>query len=534
MTDGFLRKAKVLWPYALMACVGVSAYFLTTLAIPDRQSVTRDKDGILGRSSYPQDSEPVKFRKAERENTARLDHTAIEDGALPNQRVIVFKDRAELDAFLARMGDGVNLLGRLDQLNALHIGFGNEDDLLALLDGTEETGFIYPVNIPEFSTGPQAGAAPLGNGLLEWLGVTGDISLWGKGVKIAILDTGIADHIAFRNAIERINLVPLPANPDDLNGHGTTVASLIFSSNPLAPGIAPGATPLSVRIADDNGSSNSFLIAQGIIAAVDAGAQLINISLGGNGRSGLVENALAYAQQAGVIVIAAAGNTGTEGVMQPAASPLAIAVGAVDARNQPLAFSTTGNQVALAAPGYAVSAAYPGNQAASVTGTSFSSPIVTGVIAATMSRGGTQNLSGTAALSAVNSSLVDVGAPGGDPATGGGVPDMWRILNGNTPGIYDAAVTSITTVSTPQGNQAQVLVQNLGTETLINAGVSVNVNGVTTNANITTLAPGDTRVITVPVSGGESLNIQGGVRLSGGQTDQRPANDSISQSITAP
>ena len=207
-----------------------------------------------------------------------------------------------------------------------------------------------------------------------------------------------------------------------------------------------------------------------------------------------------------------------------------MAVGAVDAKNQPMAFSTTGKQVAVAAPGNAVRGAYPGNMAATVSGTSFSSPIVTGVIAATMSQGGPQNLSGTAALSAMNSNLIDIAEPGGDTATGAGVPDMWGILNGNTPGIYDAAVTSITT----SRGQVQALVQNLGTETLVNAGVSVRVNGVTTNANITTLAPGDTRVIAVPTGGVESLNIQGSVRLSTGQTDQRPSNDSISQSSTAP
>jgi hypothetical protein len=110
-----------------------------------------------------------------------------------------------------------------------------------------------------------------------------------------------------------------------------------------------------------------------------------------------------------------------------------------------------------------------------------------------------------------------------------GVPDMWRILNGSTPGIYDAAINSITT----SGNQIQALVQNLGTETMINAAVSVNVNGVTTNANITTLAPGETRIITVAGGGSENLNITGTVRLSGNQRDLRPANDSIYQSIPA-
>jgi hypothetical protein len=508
------RTAKNIAMLALLAGVGVMAYLATTFTISEATEKPVRQAQTANPRFSAQNDPALKTKAGGRENSGRLDMAAINDGALPNQRVIVFKDRAALEAFLAKLGNGVNLLGRLDKLNALHIGFGNEDDLLALLDGTEETGFIYPVNIPEISTGAQAGAAPLGNGLLDWLGVTGDNSLWGKGVKIAILDTGIADHIAFKNAIERINLVPLPANAADLNGHGTSVASLIFSSNPLAPGIAPGATPLSVRIADDNGSSNSFL----------------NISLGGNGRSSLVENALDYAKQAGVVVVAAAGNSGTEGVMYPAASPSVVAVGAVDAKNQPMAFSTTGKQVAVAAPGYQVNAAYPGNRMAAVSGTSPAAPVITGVIAATMSHGGPQNLSGTAALSAMNSNLIDIAEPGGDTATGAGVPDMWGIFNGNTPGIYDAAVTSITT----SRGQVQALVQNLGTETLVNAAVSVRVNGVTTNANVTTLAPGDTRVITVPTGGVESLNIQGSVRLSTGQTDLRPSNDSISQSSTAP
>lgn len=524
------KNLNPIWLIAIFAVVGLLSYHITTLTASVAAKKSETPDQVKVPKSYPHQEQAPITKRGEREKTGRLDLAAIHDGALPNQRVIAFQDKAALDAFLARLGNGVDLLGRLDKLNALHVGFGNEDELLALLDGTEETGYIYPVNIPEFGAGAQAGAAPLGDGLLDWLGVIGDNSLWGKGVKIAILDTGIADHIAFKNAIERINLVPLPANADDLNAHGTAVASLIFSSNPLAPGIAPGATPLSVRIADDNGSSNSFLIAQGIIAAVDAGAQLINISLGGSGRSGTVENALAYAQQAGVLVIAAAGNNGTEGVSQPAASPLAIAVGAVDAKNQHLAFSNTGGEISVSAPGYGVNAAYPGDKAAVVTGTSFSTPIITGTLAATMNSGGTRMLSATQAAAAMNANLNDIGAPGGDSTTGAGVPDMWRILNGNTPGIHDAAITSFTT----SDGQIQALVQNLGTETLLNAGVSINVNGVTTHANITTLAPGDTRVITVPTGSGENLDITGRVLLSGSQRDQRPSNDSLSQSSSAP
>jgi len=518
--------------FLCLACVFMAAYLLTDHSLSgEPKKDAQAKNGKQHTNPYPHQQRIPKTKKGDRENIGNFDAKALAEGAIPNQRIIVFKDRESMERFLAGMGGGLNVLGRIDKLNSLLIGFGNENDLLGMLDGSEEKSYNFPVNIPDFAgAGVQDGAVALRNGLLKWLGVTGDNSQWGTGVKIAILDTGIADHIAFKNLIGRINLVALPTDASALNGHGTSVASLIFSDNPLAPGIAPGATPLSVRIADDNGSSSSFLIAQGIIAAVDAGAQLINISLGGSGQSAMVESALAYAKQAGVVVVAAAGNSGTQGVMHPAASSSVIAVGAVDAMNRHLDFSNTGEEIDVSAPGYAVNAAYPGDKAAAVSGTSFSSPIITGTIAATMSNSGNRTLSATQAAAAMNSNLNDIGLQGSDPSTGAGVPDMWRILNGNTPGIYDAAITSVSTV----GNQVQVLIQNLGTETMVNAGVAVKINGVTTNANITTLLPGDTRIITAPIGGSENLSITGTVRLSGGQTDLRPSNDSISQSSPPP
>ncbi len=525
------EKMNYIWLFLCLVCVFMMAYLATKYTLfeePTKElQVAREKPIA---KPYPHQDHVPKTKKADRGNTGKFDGAAFAEGAIPNQRIIAFKDRDAMQRFLANMGDGLSVLGRMDKFNTLLLGFGDEANLLGALDGSEETSYNFPVNIPEFAgSGIQHGAAALNNGLLNWLGVTGDNSLWGSGVKIAILDTGIADHTVFGNAIERINLVPLPENPSDLNGHGTAVASVIFSDNPFAPGIAPGATPLSIRIADDNGSSSSFLIAQGIIAAVDQGASIINISLGGSGRSGLVENALEYAKLAGSVVVASAGNSGTEGVMHPAASPLVSAIGAVDTNNLHMDFSTTGNEVAMSAPGYAVNVAYPGDQAAVVSGTSFSSPIIAGTIAATMSNNGSQTLNATAALSSVNSNLNDVGILGSDPLTGAGVPDMWRILNGNTPGIYDAAITSVSITE----NQVQVLVQNLGTETMVNAELDVNINGSTTNANITTLLPGHTRVVTVPISRSESLNISSSVQLSGGQSDQRPSNDSISQTVTA-
>lgn len=513
----------------LFIAVGFASYWITTQFTPKKQSLAPQELSQTPSVNFtPPKTTPTS--KEPRKPETNIDTEALENGALRNQRAIVFKDEAAMQAFLAKLGDKVKLLGKIDKLNTLLVGFNNSSDLDSLLDGDEELSMIFPVNIPSFeNTGPQEGAVALENNLLKWLGVESDNSLWGKGITIAILDTGIADHIAFKNAIQRINLVPLPSDASALNGHGTAVASVIFSNNPYAPGVAPSATPLSVRIADDNGTSNSFLIAQGIIAAVDAGADIINISLGGSGQSSLVDKALAYAKESGVIVVAASGNSGTEGVMQPAASPGVIAVGAVDAKNQSMNFSTTGNEVAISSPGYGVNVAYPGDKAAQVSGTSFSSPIVAGVFAAVASSSGNPTMSPQQAASLVMSNLNDVGVAGTDPNTGGGVPDLGTIMNLGTNGRYDASINSIYQTD---GNQLNILVQNLGTETLINSAVSVNINGRSSQINITTLAPMQTHVITIPQIISDPLQVSGTVQLSSGKTDLRPQNNSISQQIT--
>ncbi len=520
-----LRLTRFL-PIPLFILVGYSSYWITVRTMDQE---TEPTPLVTKRQQLPLVS-PKKPLVTERnsESKEEIDQENAQTDELKNQRAVTFKDAESMRRFLAKLGKDVQLLGRIDALNTVLVGFVNTADLDALLDGDQELSAIYPVRIPGFeNVGPQDGAVPLNNSLLQWLGVESDNSLWGKGLVIAVLDTGIADHMAFKNPIKRINLVPLPSDPSLLNGHGTAVASLIFSNNRSAPGVAPGATPLSVRIADDSGYSNSFLIAQGIIAAVDAGAHIINISMGGTGNSSLVNQALEYAKQSGVVVVAAAGNTGTQGVLQPAAHPSVIAVGSVDAKNQAMNFSTSGNEVAISGPGYGIYAAYPGNMAASVTGTSFSAPIITGVVAAVATSSGSQTMNIQQAANLVLNNLTDVGTMGADPYTGGGVPDMTTLMNLGTRGRYDVSVNSI---YVGENQQLNVLVQNLGTETLINTGITVNINGTNVQGNVTTLAPMESRAITVPFNATDSINVSGSAQLSG-QTDQRLENNSLSVQI---
>jgi hypothetical protein len=531
------RHWIIITGFGLTAMFG---YWLAGTATPDPPTKSPPKVAkVQARRSAGADDPAPKFRTGDRVPGFQRDEDAMANGALPGQRILTFTDQASLEAFLQRAGDRISVLGRLDALNALRIGFSDFLDLASLLDGTEEESLIFPVDIPvPGNASAQAGAVPLGAGLLEWLGISMDNSAWGAGVRIAVLDTGVTSNRAFSSSISALNLVGLPADLADQNGHGTAVASMIIGQSSLTPGVAPGAEILSIRIANDLGQSNSFLLAQGIIAAVDGGAQLINISMGSLGDSGLVRSAIEYAHAAGAMIIAAAGNNGLDRVSYPAANHGVIAVGAVDALGNHLDFSNTGSEIAISAPGYGVNAAWTGNMAASVSGTSFSSPIIAGAIAALMSRPGEPQLTAQQASNLLFSYLNDGGAEGTDTAYGAGMPDIGRALNGTTSGIFDAAVASQRvigpTTANPSG-QLEVLVQNRGTETLVNTNVNVTTPSGVVNSNITSLRPGETRTVKVPIAyqPDSSVRFESSVSLSNGRQDIKPSNDRRSE-IFAP
>ncbi len=530
------RHWILLASFALAAFLG---YWLAKSAAPRReirQVAEHQVHPPAARAAAPEEAMP-KFRRGKRlPSSPRYDDAAAEAGALSGQRSLVFADRAALEDFLHRAGDRVRILGRLDQLNALRVSFSDYGDLAALLGGGEQESFIFPVDVPQPGEGTaQAGAVSLGAGLLEWLGITGDNSKWGTGVRIAILDTGVADSTAFTSAISRQNLVEMLSDPALQNGHGTAVASVIIGRDALTPGVAPGADIISIRIANDLGQSDSYLLAQGIVAAIDAGAKIVNVSLGSFGDSALVRNAILYASDAGALIVSAAGNNGLDRITYPAANAGVLAVGAVDALGNHLDFSNTGKQVAIAAPGFGVNAAWTGNQAASVSGTSFSSPIVAGTLAALMSRPGQPKLSVAQARDLLFTYLNDGGAAGTDTAFGAGMPDLGRALTGTTPGIYDAAVASQRILppdaTSPYGS-VEVLIQNRGTEPLVNTAVRISTPAGVVNSNITTLPVNGVQTLRVPLplAVGKTIRYDSKVTLSGGLTDAKPSNDRRSES----
>lgn len=196
----------------------------------------------------------------------------------------------------------------------------------------------------------------------------------GSGVVVAILDTGIdGDHEDLAATVEHeVNLGESPSAAD-LHGHGTHIAGIIAASagNGIGiDGIAPSCSLMNVKVTNDRGKCHSTTVAQGIVWAVNEGAQVINISLCLTSPSTELEEAISYAWSQGAVIVAAAGNDGDSAPLYPAYYPECIAVTAAkdDGSRAPLA--NFGDWVDVAAPGYQVYSLLPDDQYGYKTGTS--------------------------------------------------------------------------------------------------------------------------------------------------------------------
>ncbi|MDQ1057386.1 thermitase [Arthrobacter globiformis] len=222
----------------------------------------------------------------------------------------------------------------------------------------------------------------------------------GSGIKVAIVDTGVAiDHEDIsQKVVARANFSDSKiVNPEDYDkyGHGTHVAGIVAAEHNSTgvAGVCPGCSILDAKVLNDSGSGSSSAIANGINWAVEKGAKVINMSLGQRVSSRVLEAAVNNAWNKGVVLVAAAGNAGTQAKIYPGAYPNVISVAATDNRDNKASFSTYGKWVDVAAPGVDVYSTFPihpfvlGTQNGRSTGydiasgTSMASPIVAGAAA---------------------------------------------------------------------------------------------------------------------------------------------------------
>lgn len=191
----------------------------------------------------------------------------------------------------------------------------------------------------------------------------------GRGVTIAVLDTGVAyeNHGQFRRSpdfnrvtfVRGYDFISHTTHPNDRNGHGTFVAGTIAEATNNrrgVTGLAWGAHIMPVRVLDDAGEGDASVIAEGIRFAVRHHAQVINLSLefsSGVRASDVPEliSALRFARSHRVVVVAAAGNEDSTAIPYPARGPGVIAVGASTEHGCLAAYSNHGRGIALVAPG---------------------------------------------------------------------------------------------------------------------------------------------------------------------------------------
>lgn len=260
----------------------------------------------------------------------------------------------------------------------------------------------------------------------------------GDGVDIAIVDTGVrASHpdleqricggAAFlRNAVNPV----IGGGAVDGNGHGThvagTAAAAAFDLVGVV-GVAPEAGIIPVRVLGNNGSGFTSDVAKGIIWAVDHGADVVNLSLGGPDSSD-VSAAVSYAISQGVVVVAAAGNDGVFSQPNyPAAIPAVLAVASYDSNRVISSFSSHGAYVDVAAPGGNILSTSGHGSWTWKSGTSMATPHVAGIAALLLES--EPGLSPLDVRLRIEGTATDAGEPGYDVAYGHGIVSTLDVLN---------------------------------------------------------------------------------------------------------
>jgi subtilisin family serine protease len=272
----------------------------------------------------------------------------------------------------------------------------------------------------------------------------------GEGIKVAVLDTGIdCGHPDLDgNCASGIDFVNDDSDPMDDNGHGTHVAGTIAAEDDDigVVGVAPRATLYGIKVLDHNGNGSWSDVVAGLEWAVQNGIQVANHSYGASGNPGtIVLDAFQAAEDAGIVHVAAAGNSGNclgtgDSVEYPARFDSVIAVANTDFDNRRACSSATGALVEIAAPGSAIYSTRVGGGYTTLNGTSMASPHVAGVAALVLAAGRF-----TSPADVRNQLFVtadDLGAPGRDPHYGFGLVDADEAADVPLNGAPTVAISS--------------------------------------------------------------------------------------------
>jgi thermitase len=256
-----------------------------------------------------------------------------------------------------------------------------------------------------------------------------DISVGSTSVPIAIIDSGVDPTHPDLFQIQGYNFLSGNMDTHDVLGHGTSVAGTAAALGNSGAGVS-GVTwtnpimPLVTVTSSNTGTISDTSSA--IMYAADHGARVINISLGWTGYTLTMESAVNYAWNKGLVIVASAGNYGSNSPIYPAALNNVVSVSATDSADNLASWSTYGPTVGVAAPGVAIYTTANGGGYHSVSGTSFSAPIVSGLAALILSVN--PNFTNKQVVDMIRNNADDKGSAGFDQYFGYGRVNVYRSL----------------------------------------------------------------------------------------------------------
>lgn len=342
---------------------------------------------------------------------------------IPNQVIITFAPQAsqsERAAYIASLGGTIT--GSIDALHTVVITVPEIYSAATLPESNivqvAEPDYYVTALIDLPPDDPRYGeqwALPAIEMPAVWASLPADLA----SVVVAVVDSGIcADHPDLAGRLTAgYDFVENDPTPQDAYGHGCAVTGVIaanIGNGTGIAGIAPNAQIMPLRVLNAQGVGSYSQVASAIVYAVDQGARVINLSLGGSSPSTTLENAVNYAVSRGAILVAASGNSGTQGVFYPAAYAPVIAVGSVDPDLQQSSFTSYGPELDVLAPGRDILTTLMDGSYGLKSGTSYAAPHVSALAALALGQGLPFN-PGSGLISAPNS----IPTPAPTPTTEG-------------------------------------------------------------------------------------------------------------------
>lgn len=339
---------------------------------------------------------------------ALLASNAAHAAGEPKRVIVTFNHAVNEDARAALLNFGGRVLKELPLVNGAAVLLPNEAAVnnvgaLAGVRSVEPDVQVFALyHRPGHDKGAPGGGGDDGSTqpaqTLEWGADRIDVELvWGEsagaGINVAIVDTGIdLDHRDL-NVVRAVDCTRGPncdkgGSGDDDNGHGTHVAGIVAALNNTigVVGVAPKASLFAVKVLNSQGSGFLSDVIEGIGWAVDNGADVVNMSLGTGSDIRAFHDAVDAAYVAGVVLVAAAGNSGdgdgsTNEVVYPAKYSSVIAVAATASDDSTPTWSSEGKEVELAAPGVSIRSTWNDGLYKTISGTSMAAPHAAGTVA---------------------------------------------------------------------------------------------------------------------------------------------------------